>query len=323
MTANTSSFPALPIDTASDGTARHCGVEIEFAGLTEAETADLIVKHLGGTQSTGADQSITLHDTSIGEVRVELDIALRKRNDLPFLQDGLDALRGVIPVEVVTAPLTRAQMATFSDFCTKLRNIGAKGSRSGVLLGFGVHLNPQVVAPDHPLTRDTITAYALVEPWLRQQENIDPTRRMMPFIGTWPRALVSMLAQQDATSLADLMRRAAPHIQSRNLSLDLLPLFKHAEPTLFAKLFDTNDKTTARPTFHFRLPDSRIDEADWSLQRPWRLWRQVERVAASPKALGALRHAWALHDSTWLERRPAWIKTIDALLSDHSLKETL
>jgi predicted PurR-regulated permease PerM len=166
-------------------------------------------------------------------------------------------------------------------------------------------------------------AYALLEPWLRDREQVDTTRRMMPFIGAWPQGLISDLANNDYNSLADLMRMAAAHIQSRNLSLDLLPLFKHAEPDLFAECYDIDDKTAARPTFHFRLPDSRIDEADWSLRQPWQLWRQVELVAANDTLLTALRDAWKTHDAAWFERKSVWVKTIDTLLQDHDAKADL
>ena len=320
MTQTTTAFPPLPMEQTAEVKDRLCGIEIEFAGPTELETGALIARTFGGTVTEGGDHSVIVSDTRFGDIEVELDISLRKRDDLPFLQEGLDAMRGLIPVEVVTPPLSRAQLEEFDTICAGLRGIGAMGSRSGVLLGFGVHVNPEVVAPDHRFTLDTITAYALLEPWLRDREQVDTTRRMMPFIGAWPKALISDLARNDYDSLADLMRMAARHIDSRNLSLDLLPLFKHAEPELFAECFDIDDKTAARPTFHFRLPDSRIDEADWSLRQPWQLWRQIELVAANPALLAALRDAWCTHDAAWFERRSVWVRTIDTLLQDHDAK---
>ena len=314
-------FPALPQVQTTDGRERLCGVEIEFAGPTELETGALIADAFGGTVKDGGDHSVTVCGTRFGDIGVELDIGLRKRDDLPYLKEGLDVMRGLIPVEVVTPPLNRAQLEEFNTICSALRGSGAMGSRSGMLLGFGVHLNPEVVAPDHRFTLDTITAYALLEPWLRNREQIDTTRRVMPFIGTWPRDLISELAHNEYGTLASLMRMASHHIKSRNLSLDLLPLFKHAEPGLFAELFDIEDKTAARPTFHFRLPDSRIDEADWSLHQPWLLWRQVEQVAANQALLAALRDAWKTHHSAWFERTSVWVKTIDSLLQEQDAKD--
>lgn len=318
MTDTNPTFPALPVVRTADGNERLCGIEIEFAGPTEMQTGQAIASAFGGTVKDGGDHSVTICGTKFGDIEVELDITLRKRDDLPFLKEGLDAFRGLIPVEVVTPPLTREQAEEFNTICKSLRQIGAMGSRSGVFLGFGVHLNPEVVAPDDRFTLDTITAYALLEPWLRKKEQVDTTRRLMPFVEAWPKALISELANTRFDNLADLMRMAAKHIESRNQSLDLLPLFKHAEPRLFDELFNIQDKTAARPTFHFRLPDSRIDEPDWSLLQAWQLWRQVELVAADSALLAALCAAWKLHDAAWFERKSVWIETIGALLQQHN-----
>jgi hypothetical protein len=320
MTDTTIFFPPFPVEANDAGDERLTGVEIEFAGPTELETGEVIARLLGGTVQDDGHHSVTVKDTRLGDIGVELDISLRKRDDLPFLKEGLDAFRGLIPVEVVTPPLGRAQVEAFNGICASLREIGALGSRTGVLLGFGVHLNPEVVGPDHRFTLDTITAYALLEPWLRMKEQVDTTRRMMPFVGAWPRALISDLVNERYENLADVMHIAARHINSRNQSLDLLPLFKHAEPELFESLFDIHDKTSARPTFHFRLPDSRIDEPDWSLLQPWQLWRQVELVAAHADLLDALCDAWKTHDSAWLELKSAWVETVDALLDAHDAR---
>lgn len=320
MTENPDDFPPLPVEQTAAGDDRLTGIEIEFAGPTERDTGDLIAREFGGTVTEDGQHGVIVGGTRLGDIEVELDIGLRKRKDLPFLKEGLDAFRGLIPVEVVSPPLTRAQLTDFNSVCKSLRGIGAMGSRTGVLLGFGVHLNPEVVAPDDRFTLDTITAYGLLEPWLRNKEQIDTTRRMMPFVGAWSRGLISDLANGTFDSLADVMQVAARHVTSRNQSLDLLPLFKHAEPDLFARLFDITDKTAARPTFHFRLPDSRIDEPSWSLRQPWQLWRQVELVAANPDLLQALRTAWKTHDAAWFERESVWVETIDALLVHHSAK---
>lgn len=320
MTDTPNSFPPLPIQKTADGKERLTGVEVEFAGPTETQTGELIAQLFGGTAKDDGQHCVTISGTALGDIHVELDIALRKRNDLPFVKEGLDAFRGVIPVEIVTPPLSRAQIEQFDTLCPALSRAGAMGSRSGVFLGFGVHLNPEVVAPDDRFTLDTIIAYALLEPWLRMKEDIDATRRMMPFVETWPNGFVSALAGGSFDRLADVMRVAAQHIASRNQSLDLLPLFKHAEPDLFDEIFDIEDKTSPRPTFHFRLPDSRIDEAGWSLLQAWQLWRQVECVAANADLLTALRAEWATHDAAWFSRKSEWIGTIDRLLDQHAAK---
>ncbi|MCL3880745.1 amidoligase family protein [Marivita sp. GX14005] len=314
------SFPALPIAETETGAPRHCGVEIEFAGPTERETADIVAGCFGGTIENAGNHALIVRDTEYGDIFIELDISLRKREDVPLLNEGLDLFRGLIPVELVTPPLSCEQLAGFDRICERLRAEGAIGSRKGVLHGFGVHLNPAVVGEDHPHTLRTIMAFGLLEPWLRALEEVNATRRVMPFVAPWPKAFVSDLAGMEPDTLAEIMRIAARHIKSRNHSLDLLPLFKQAEPALFDTLFGDTGKTSARPTFHFRLPDSRIDEPGWSLLQPWQLWRQVEIVAANVDLIAELRAAWKIHDATLFERKAIWVDTVDHLLAAHGAK---
>jgi hypothetical protein len=41
----------------------------------------------------------------------------------------------------------------------------------------------------------------------------------------------------------------------------------------------------ARPTFHYRLPDCKIDDPDWALKATWNDWVEVERLAADDERL--------------------------------------
>jgi hypothetical protein len=43
-----------------------------------------------------------------------------------------------------------------------------------------------------------------------------------------------------------------------------------------------------RPTFHYRLPDCRIDEPGWRPSVDWNRWVAVERLAEDPERLGEL-----------------------------------
>jgi hypothetical protein len=159
-----------------------------------------------------------------------------------------------------------------------------------------VHLNPEIVADDADHTLDTVLAYGLLEAWLRRVEDLDATRRLLPFVDPWPGGFVTELAETPPASMDELMEIASRHITTRNYGLDLFPTLAHHDPERFDALFDIEDKTSARPTWHFRLPDCRIDEPDWSLAQPWALWVQVEKVAADASALKALRKAWLDHN---------------------------
>lgn len=310
-------YAPLPHADKEDGSARLTGVEIEFAGLNEVQAAEVILSTFGGTKTEGDSHELTIEGSELGDVQVELDTVLRKKKSIPFLEKGLNLATGLVPVEIITPPLDHEGLRRLDRLTEALRKAGATGTRDGLLLGFGVHLNPEVVALEDPHTLNTILSYGLLEPWLRKQEDLDMTRRLMPFVNPWPSAFVTELARSKPSSLKDLMAVMSRHVQSRNHGLDLFPLFAHADQSLYQRLFPEPDKTSARPTFHFRMPDCRIDEADWSLSRAWKLWLTVEQVACNGPLLAALREAWIDHMHTAPGSDGRWAKKVDALMAEH------
>lgn len=313
----TSNYPDLVRPQTADGAPRRTGVEIEFAGLDERRAANIVAETLGGTAQEGESHEFTVRGTRVGDIEVELDTVLRKKKDIPLIEMGLDLATGLVPVEIITPPLHHDDLAQLDPLVGALRTAGATGTRNGILLGFGVHLNTEVVAPDDPHTLNTILAFGVLEPWLRRKEDLDVTRRLMPFVNPWPAGFVADLVQEKPQSLAGLMTVMARHVQSRNHGLDLFPLFAHADADLYNRLFPEPDKTSARPTFHFRMPDCRIDEADWSLAQAWRLWCAVEQVAANPPLLQALGTAWLDHFHNAPGADGRWSAKVDALMADH------
>jgi hypothetical protein len=47
-----------------------------------------------------------------------------------------------------------------------------------------------------------------------------------------------------------------------------------------------------RPTWHWRLPDSRVGAPGWSILPAWERWVEVERLASDPWALTELSALW-------------------------------
>ena len=309
-------FAPLPYTQTSAGEPRLTGVEVEFSGLDIEQTTRIVQDSLGGA-SKGDDPFLrSVVDTSIGDIEIELDTPIRHASDNKFVRHGLDAAAVVVPMEIITGPLDHDGLMTFNGFLSDLRDAGAAGSRAGVFLGFGVHLNPEVVSLKSPHTINTIRAYGLLEAYLRRVEAVDMTRRALPFVEPWPADFLTALCDQDIETLAQLLPIAAKHISSRNHGLDILPLLKFAQPEAYGQHF-TETKSNARPTFHFRLPDCRIDEPDWDLNQPWELWRLVERVAAHPAAIGDLASAWKqrrtgiFHTRAWAEDTASVLRKYD------------
>lgn len=306
-------FALLPRMRDSQGAERRVGVEIEFAGLTEDEVARLAVAHLGGRIAEQSSHAATVEGTALGKIDIELDTALKAYGGNPIVDTGLDAARGLIPVEIVTEPLDWAGLDRLDAFRETLRLAGALGTHEGMLLGFGVHFNVSVTAPDDSYTASTILAFALLEDWLRDAMPIDATRRLMPFVDPWPRDFVEIIARSAPAPDIDTIRAAyAEHCNSRNYALDLLPLFKALDEARFHELFPEQTNTKGRPAFHYRLPDSRIDEADWSLAREWERWRAVETLADAPALLEAIAEDYLNRDRPLLGDRSAWARHVAA-----------
>lgn len=311
-------FSALPFPEMPDGTPRRCGVELEFSGLSEAQVVALILNELGGSLGAHARHAATVHDTALGDIRVELDISLAHDHPSNWVETGLGLARDVIPVEVITRPLTPAQMPELDRFCDALRRAGGEGTGRSMLRGFGVHLNVAAHAPDDAFTRRTILAFALLEPWLRATLPLDGTRRILPFVNPWPLGLVDALVAEPDAGFATQCSHYAAAIKSRNHGLDLLPLFKFHDPDAYARAYPDAFKVAARPAFHFRMPDCRLNDADWSLAEGWSMWRAVETLAAAPELLDRLCTAWPQHRQQMFGGSRKWARIVSDLLIPQS-----
>ncbi|MGR3806178.1 amidoligase family protein [Marinibacterium profundimaris] len=313
-------FPPFPVDAGSE---RRCGVEIEFSGLTELDAAKIVARTLGGEVVESGHRTYDIRNTAIGTLKVELDTALRKASARPLIEMGLDLARRVVPVEVITPPLTPKEMPLLDSLREALRKEGAQGSRDGLFFGFGVHLNPEI--PSDPLDSSRlILAYGLIEDWLRATYPVDTTRRWMPFVTPWPHSLVDALVSVPDASLDDLFSIYSDHTETRNHGLDLMPLFRHLDPDRFDVVVAGGESVSARPAFHFRLPDCRIDEAGWSLAEPWACWWQVERLAQRTELLWTLCDDWqAFRYATRPmrgEARDAWADQVALRMGDGGQK---
>ena len=311
-------FLPLPRDMTASGTERRTGVEIEFAGIDEGEAARALQHVLGGSVTRKGPHEFQLADTEIGDVGIELDTAFRDRNAGAIKAAALDLASAVVPVEIVTEPLTRAQLPRLDAARDVLRVAGATGTRDNALLGFGVHLNTEVAAPTAEAVAPVLLAYALLEDWLRADAEIDLSRRLLPFVEPYPRRFLdALLEMPEDCTMAHLIDTYLADNSSRNRGLDLLPLFRHVdEARVTAALGDDASAVKARPTWHYRLPDCRIDEDDWRLAQVWNRWRLVECVAADPALLDRLSTAWRDHRSQTLAGRSRWAERVGAILAE-------
>ncbi|MEX5727330.1 hypothetical protein Ga0609869_000683 [Rhodovulum iodosum] len=314
-------FLPLPRPDTAEGRPRRVGVEIEFGGLTEMETAALVQAVLGGRVVEDTPHEFVVDGTTLGDVEVCLDTALRDKAGTALADLGLELGRAVVPVEIVTAPLTPDDLPHLEDLRKRLRAGGAQGSGGGLFLGFGVHLNPEIEGPEVGHILPVVRAYALLEDWLRKADPIDPSRRLLPFVDPYPRSFVDRLAGAPDWSLGALIDAYLEETPTRNRGLDMLPVFRHLDEARVLAGLDDASAVSARPAYHYRLPDSRLDDPEWTLAYEWNRWVMVERLANRPDALERLARDWLEYREAWTTTRPDWLAHVEARLDELNLWE--
>lgn len=308
--------PALvmpPHTLTADGEPRLIGVEIEFGGLTLEQTSIVLVDHLGGELAEGGRYEAAVRGDPAGDWLVELDFELLKelgrREHYPadadfsvqdLIKDGVEQVlkllaEPLVPVEIISPPLPLNRLEEIQPLISRLRDAGALGTSDNPVYAFGLQLNPQLPALDVSILLRLFKAYLCLADWLRKRVDVDLTRRLTLFAEPFPRAYVRTVVDPhywpDLATFIDDYLAANP---TRNRELDLLPLLMHLDAErVTAVVQDTRVK--ARPTFHYRLPNSEIDLPDWGLHHAWNDWVQVERLAAEPERLGSLCQVYCEH----------------------------
>jgi hypothetical protein len=317
-TLSDDAFLPLPVPRTAEGRERRTGVEIEFGGMDEVRAAQLVVACLGGRSVASGKYAVRVEDTVIGAVRIELDTAFRGDAPSRLKAVVLDLSRRVVPVEIVTDPVAPRDLRRIEELRATLCAAGAIGSRGGRFLGFGLHLNVEVAARTAAAVVPVLRAFALLEDWLRRQPALDPSRRLLPFVDPYPRRFVDRVAAEgadwDLDRLAEVYLDESP---SRNRGLDLLPLLRDLDAARVERALGAGAASvSARPAFHYRLPDSRVDEADWRIAHEWNRWRLVEAVAADEALLSGLAEEWVRHRSRVAGTVADWRRHVENVLAE-------
>ncbi len=285
------------------GRLRTVGVEIELTGLGVGAIADTVARLFRGSVTRETDYLARVV-TGLGEFRVEVDLQLLQRIGRSRAQEKgrvVSALRDAVasvaeriaPFEVVTPPLPFPELPRIDDLAAALAAAGGRGTHAGLLQALGLHLNPEVPDSSAGSIHRHIRAFAILEPWLRKRAGIDVSRRLTPFVDPYPAAYVDRLLGQDAAPpMARLIDEYLHFNPTRNRSLDLLPLFASIDRDRVAAAVP-DPRVKSRPTYHYRLPDSRVGEPGWRITDEWRLWLLVEEVAACPRRMARLADAYA------------------------------
>jgi hypothetical protein len=319
----------LPLQTTREGgLPRRVGVEIEFTGLQIEQIVGLIASQLGGRPVVISDYEVLLEGSQLGDFGIELDFAYIKnlsrerhqRGSASDFDELTESIVGAVakqwvPFEVVGPPVDMADLWQIESVFADLRQAGAQGTSSGTTHAFGLQLNPEMPDCRASTICNYLVAFFCLFDWLKARSKVDLTRRLTSYIDPFSKDYVQrVIDPQYRPNLKQLIDDYLHYNPTRNRALDMLPLFTHLDPERVRAKVD-DDRVKPRPTLHYRLPNSLIDNPDWGLIIPWRDWLQVDNLANRPKALAEITAAYRKHLSSitdslfsdWSEQVSPWL----------------
>lgn len=331
----TLSFINPPIINNQDGEERAVGFEFEFTGVEMQDAAEMVSGLYGGKVEQLSGYEFKVRNSEFGDFSLELDASLflNKKYEKVLKSVGLDVdklknkekledtLREmastVVPFEIITPPISISNLPRMNELVDRLREWKAKGTGSSFFYAFGLHLNPEApeLSPES-LTRH-LKAYVMLDPWIRKDAKIDLSRKLTPYINEYEMEYIRYILREDyQPDLETLIRDYFTFNNSRNRPLDMLPVFMYMNKSLTSELLK-EELTSARPAFHYRLPNCSIENAEWSLAQEWNRWVLAEQLADNEKALNRYARAFLnLDDKSVFSIKKKWIELMDRWVKD-------
>lgn len=335
MDNKNSVFKKPPIIQGFDGKERTVGYEFEFTGIEIPQTARIVQQLYGGEIHKISTYECEVHNTRFGTFTLELDAQLLREKKYETLlkkvgidletykkkdsiEDSLMELASsVVPFEIVTPPIPLSKMTELHKLVDNLREKKGKGTGSSVLYAFGLHINPEVSDTSTKSILSHLRAYVLLDAWIRKDAKINVSRRVTPFINPYKEEYIKHILDPGYNpDLETLIEDYFTFENSRNRALDLLPLFLHLDKEITGRFLDET-LTSARPTYHYRLPNCSIENKNWSLADEWNQWVLVELLANNRTTLDQYSRAWLKmrsdtligFETKWVELMGRWVST--------------
>ncbi len=318
-----------------DGSPRRIGYEIEFTGLDLKHAAGILQNLYGGTTRKISRYEYRVEETEFGTFVVELDAGVLKKMvqqdyfaDLDVkigestFKESIEEIIGsiataFIPLEISMPPVTVDSLERLETCRTMLRRARAEGTGASWLYAFGFQINAEVPSLQADVLCAYLRAFLLMYDWLVHTLDVDITRRLSPFIDPFPYSYaVLVMDKKYNPDQRNLIDDYLEHNPTRNRPLDMTPVFGCIDKNRVVEVL-RGQKIKPRPAFHYRLPNSRIDDEQWSMLSEWSLWLLVERLANSPDQLFRLMQDFnTFKPGALTGSKREWIEHVDRFINE-------
>ncbi|EAQ97455.1 amidoligase family protein [Congregibacter litoralis] len=322
-----SAFKELPTSYTASGKPRRAGFELEFSGLSLDAAVKAVQDILGADPVEATAAECTLRAEGLGDFKVEIDWAFLKRVSREYAADEEqywveplnDLASTLVPIELVAPPIAVQELDVLKEISDALRAAGAQGTEESLIAAYGVHINTEIPALDADTLGRYIQAFCLLQWWLVDAHDVNPARKISPYIDLYPQSYVETVLARESMTLDEIFEDYLEHNPTRNRALDLLPILAEIDSERVQRTVD-DDRVNARPAFHYRMPNCHIERDDWDLTAPWDLWLTVERLADRPGDLRTLAKEYLDARRMLLSvDRSKWVTRMDEWLNDHAL----
>lgn len=307
----------------SDGNMRRVGFEIEFSGLTFDQCLSLLAREPGGHVDRDSEVEATIKNERLGDFHLELDWqflkdqAKQEENDNELISLAADLASKVVPIELVCPPIDIDNLDSLQATIDALRAAGAKGTDDSFLNAFGVHINVDIPDLEAKTIIRYLKAYCVLQDYLVDAHAIDLSRKLLPYVDLYDESYIRTVLDYEDPDTDKLIQDYIEFNPTRNRALDMLPIFSTIDETFIQSKLD-DPRIQARPAFHYRMPNCRIEDPSWNFETDWRIWCLVDVIANDRDSLSFLASEY----SKWLDGQHAsngsnWAEFIKDWMDKH------
>ena len=302
---------------------RHVGIEIEYSNLSLEKSAQLVSQIFGGNLKKVTKYELMLKDTKYGDFKFELDAQLLQKMQNENLFDKLSKIIGnvshdiddivdktskrFVPFEIAAPPIPIKNIHDADKMVEQLRLNGALGTTHTLYYAFGVHFNIEPPSQDIEDVLKLFKSFLLIQKWIEVQSEVDIARKISPYINDFPKDYIKKVIDLDyKPTQEEFLEDYIKDNPTRNRILDMLPQLAFWDEKK-VRGYLPNEKINPRPTYHYRLPNSKVNLFRWNLSQEFQLWVIVELLANNEEIFEKMSKEFLIQLDSPLFNKNEWI----------------